>query len=638
MNGSTEEVKTIVLVYEPRHIEVLPRVLSSLRAQGESPTVVALDREVELRLEELRIPFCSGREYQSGASYEQLLLAEAWTKKIFDGPEWKFFAYRGVPFTEVFFSALQVHLQMLLYFADITVSLFEKHRALEKLVVLPSLAVVSDTSSYLAQRDINLPLLCAKAYAPGRAEVVVPGIPYAEPLTKRMAAASYTSKRLLFSFLLKGWNTLIRALRTSAHPRILVSDYWRNIAPVFERLKKGEMVLLDRSEFIHISLASLWRFRMRFSHIADFEDGVREGERKKTAALFAAQWKKLADDDVHLSDVAFLGLPLRPLIIGALGDIMEHAVAHTLAEVDGAYEMIQRVKPDSILLRTSVSSQTHFPVLAFVGKALGVPSIELQHGLEYLGPGSGSVRHVAGYVGVYGPLVREEMERAGFPRERLPLIGSPRFDQYAQFVAKTPKSPSKKKGMHDVLCICPIAVFGECTDSYAAEEYLAGVGHALREVPGSRAVIKLRPGPRREWFYKELIARAFAGVPYTIAQYEPLIDLYAAADAVVSGYSTAVLEALQCHKPVVLFTPLHLQEQEALFHFKRYADAGALALANSPEALAEALGALAKGPAHGAERSQKAHAFMEKNYSFDGKASERLADLFERARTRSAIV
>src|SRR3989344_4963958 len=151
MNGSTEEVKTIVLVYEPRHIEVLPRVLSSLRAQGESPTVVALDREVELRLEELRIPFCSGREYQSGASYEQLLLAEAWTKKIF--------AYRGVPFTEVFFSALQVHLQMLSYFADITVSLFEKHQGLARLVVLPSLAVVSDTSSYLAQRDVDLPLL-----------------------------------------------------------------------------------------------------------------------------------------------------------------------------------------------------------------------------------------------------------------------------------------------------------------------------------------------------------------------------------------------------------------------------------------------------------------------------------------------
>src|SRR3989344_3729783 len=251
------------------------------------------------------------------------------------------------------------------------------------------------------------------------------------------------------------------------HPRVLANDYWRNIGPVFARLTKGEMLLLDRSEFMNIGLASLWRFRMRFSHIADFEDSTRKGEREKTAALFTAHVKKLADDDRYLSDISFRGFPLRPLVIGALGDIALRAVSRTLDEVDGAYEMIQRVKPDSILLRTSVSSQTHFPVLAFVGKALGVPSIELQHGLEFLGPGSGSVRRVAGYVGVYGPLVREEMERAGFPRERLPLIGSPRFDQYAQFVAKTPKSPSKKKDMYDVLCICPIAVFGECTDSYA---------------------------------------------------------------------------------------------------------------------------------------------------------------------------
>src|SRR3989338_8746345 len=149
--------KSIVVLYELPQVASLAEILASLGEDRETVLVVALDREVELALEARSIPYRSGRDYQSGNTYELVVRAEEWTKEIFESSEWEFFLYREVPLHDVFFSALQVHIQLMLYFGDIFARIFQRHTDLARMVVPRSLERVSATSGYLVGRDINLP-------------------------------------------------------------------------------------------------------------------------------------------------------------------------------------------------------------------------------------------------------------------------------------------------------------------------------------------------------------------------------------------------------------------------------------------------------------------------------------------------
>ena len=100
-------VETALIIYEPEQIASLEKLLKQ-GYEDTIPTIIALDMEVEFLLQEKNISFLSGRAYQSKTSAERTVMVGEWTKEIFLNPRWSFFAYRGVPFTEMFFSPLSI--------------------------------------------------------------------------------------------------------------------------------------------------------------------------------------------------------------------------------------------------------------------------------------------------------------------------------------------------------------------------------------------------------------------------------------------------------------------------------------------------------------------------------------------------
>jgi spore maturation protein CgeB len=84
---------------------------------------------------------------------------------------------------------------------------------------------------------------------------------------------------------------------------------------------------------------------------------------------------------------------------------------------------------------------------------------------------------------------------------------------------------------------------------------------------------------------------------------------------------------LLCRLPVIIASFAPVEKMMTDFHFGRFRDAGALAIAHTPEELQEIVGKLSADTEARARMSEAGWEFMRKNFSFDGHASERIAEL-----------
>ncbi len=187
-----------------------------------------------------------------------------------------------------------------------------------------------------------------------------------------------------------------------------------------------------------------------------------------------------------------------------------------------------------------------------------------------------------------------------------------------------------------MLCIAPDIRPFDIYDSYSAEEYLSAVAAAAKTIPNVHVIIKLRAGPAGEVSLRAAIANSFSRVPHTIAQGESLAGLLARSDAVVSCYSTAILEALQYALPVVIPALNPVDAEVVRFHFLSYRNAGALDIAFTRGELADFLARIASDFALRRERQLKIRAFLADNFCFDGNSSSRFAALIVQLAKQSA--
>lgn len=568
-------------------------------------TVVALDAEVEEALAARGIPFVSAKGYRTpDLGFRDA--AYAWTKEVLENPQHPFIAYRGVPLGRVYFYPLYLYFIRVAYWLDILVSLMERHPGVEKLVVYPSAFQATETIGVLGQEEIDA--LVDSARCAGAERSIVVEVPPLPPGV-RDSRVLFTAKRRLFGCLLGAWNMLMR-LRRSRPLTILASDYWRNLAPLTPHLPGLELVFIDRLQAFQAGMRNMWRWRMRFYHLDAFSGREAQAARGDGTPLLTAR---------------FRGYEVSAILQGAHTALMRAYLPKTVRDIDHAYVMLERLRPRLVVLRASTSPQTHFAILASVSRALRIPSVEFQHGLEYTGEDSFTLRKNAQHLGVYGPLLKKELVSAGIPHERIESIGSPRFDVYRETRSiRENRGERHAPGVLSVLCIYPDFSYGDDSDSYEIDTYMRGVAEALTSVQGARLTVKLR-GARREAFFRRRIAELCKGIPHTVIRDSPLSALFAHSDIVVSCYSTAMIEAMLSGVPLVFFaaTPLHRRFAERL---APYMSAGAFALAHSEEELARALRALTSASERRAQ-VERADRFMTEHYACDGQSAARAAGL-----------
>lgn len=610
----SENPYTVFVLYEPWQVEELECLWRERPREKDDSLVIALGLDIEAKLDERGIAYASGRIYKR--PFPDLLATEdKMLDAFFVDSRWKAFVHRGISLPTTFRFVFRIYLQRVWYYSNLLISIVESHPSVTRLTLFAPHGVAFETAGVLATKEIWAVTDCAKTIA------AVRGLSVSIIATTRSASTAhflFSTRRTLFSLFLMIWNATIATLVRPRRPRLVISDYWRNVGSSIELFKEAECIFLDRTEIRNINWRALLRYRMRFVHSENFLSRGMRARAKDRAQELARAWDSLR---ASIAPVFLCrGYSLDPIFLQAM-DAIVRGFEKTICEIEGTYSLYEHLQPDIVMLRASVSGQTHFSVLPMVAEECATPSLELQHGLEYLGPGSLSREHTAEYLAVYGSLVKKELLLLGHAPERVREIGSPRFDAHR---ASVTTSASREFTM---LCIAPDIRPFEMYDSYSAEDYFTAVAKAIEAIPNARAIVKLRSGPADKTMLRAIIARAFSNVPHTIAQYEPLPDLFAQADTAVSCYSTAILEALQCGMPVIIPALNPVDRAVVDFHFSPYRDAHALRIAYSHQELADALTELAAHPDARDRMRVGAQEFLTKNFCFDGNSSRRFAAL-----------
>ncbi|MFA6315444.1 MAG: CDP-glycerol glycerophosphotransferase family protein [Candidatus Paceibacterota bacterium] len=623
--------KTLFLIYELGQVDELQRFFGKNPKAKTDSLVIAFSLDIEARLYEQKVPFVSISKYKN-IFPNQLNEEDKMITAFFSDLAWKKFKYKNIFLPTIFQFMFRSYFQRIHYYSNLLISVVEVHSNATQFKLFAPSEIISKTFGTLAFREINVVIDCAKNIASAR-DMSVTVIPLSNSITSvrnSMRPLLFLSKRIAFGVFLNVWNVAVTILRKSSHTRLIISDHWRNLKPSIELLKKAECIFLDRTEIFNINWRTLVRYRMRFVHIENFLSRQTRKLVKVETQNFNMLWNNLKGKIPQV--FVWRGYSFDTLMLNAAQDIVG-SFEKILCEIEGTHALYGRLHPHVVMLRASVSAQTHFSVLPLVAKDFGIPSLELQHGLEYLGPGSWSRDHVAEYIATYGPIVKRELLTIGYSREKVREIGSPRFDNYmlGNYRDKKPNRQDK----FTILCIAPDIRPFEIYDSYSAEDYFSSVVKAVESLESVHVIIKLRPGPADETTLGTIVERVFSHVPHTIAQYEPLPLLYHKVDVVVSCFSTAILEALQFSMPVIIPALNPVDAQIVNFHFSQYKEAGALDIASNHEEFARILGELASHPERRVEIQNVLQTFISQNFLFDGHSRERYADLIVELAKRS---
>lgn len=619
-------MKTAIFLYEANQLASLDALIAKYGDGGEAPIVVSLDAEIDFALEKRAAAFVSGKTLQNRGTPATYVRAEEMARALYDDGRMSFLKYRNVSLLDSLRFSTHVYLVYLLYYVDAVERFRENFSGVERFVVPVRAVPASKTSDALAVEESKIVYEAARLVAE-RKGILCEAHDMLSPALHAKShrqALVFEMKRALFGAALSFLNACMDLLPRRPI-RIVASDYWRSLAPILHTMPEAEAVLLDRSQALQAGLKNIWRHRVRFMHIGHFLS--REGSRRAAAHAVECEkrWNDVRKELLASADLAFRGADLSGTAERILTHLIKTAVPEVIRDVEGAYAMYERLSPDSVLLRASASRQRHFSVLPLVAREVGIPALEVQHGGEYLGPGSGTRRHAAKYLATYGPLVCEEFRALGYEKERLFAVGSPRFDAY---VRSAQKAVVREKGTGVVIVSnTPTMDISERYGTYSIEEYFRTLGAATRNIANARLLVASRSVTTRAAFLEEARSRGFSGVNYESVGTTPLPELFRQADIFVCSYSTVVYEALIYRLPVIIAAFAPVEKMMADFHFSHFEKEGALLIAHSPEELTTMLQKLSDDVEARERMSAAGWEFMQKNFSFDGRASERIAEL-----------
>jgi len=618
-------MKTAIILYEVSQLASLDTLIAKWSEEGNAPQIVSFDAEIDFALEKRGIPFISGKTLQNRANPATYVRAYEITSALYDNEKMSFLNYRNVSLLDSLRFSTQIYILHLLYYIDIIQRFVESAPEVKCLVVPVSPAPVSKTSDPLAVEESKTMYEAARLVAQHRGILCESYDTHsiASQVKNRWEGWVFTAQRMLFGVALSLLNACM-ALRSRRPLRILASDYWRSLAPILRQVPEAELVLLDRSQALQAGFRNIWRHKVRFIHVEQFLSW--EGNRRASAHAEKCEkeWMIVRAEMLASLDLTFRGTSLTNTAERIMTHLIKTAIPTIVRDIEGTYALYERLIPDAVLLRASVSRQRHFSILPLVAQKVDIPALEVQHGGEYLGPGSGQRRHVAYFLATYGPLVCEEFRTLGYERERLLAVGSPRFDAYIRDAQKT-ITRKKESSMLTILSNTPTMDVAERYGTYSIEEYFKTLGEAIRGIPRARLLVASRSTSVRAAFSEEARTRGFKGVQYESVGTTPLPELFRQADIFVCSYSTVVYEALLYRLPVILAVFAPVEKMMADFHFSHFEKAGALHIAHSPEELTEILQKLSADAEARARMSAAGWEFMQKNFSFDGHAAERVA-------------
>lgn len=249
---------------------------------------------------------------------------------------------------------------------------------------------------------------------------------------------------------------------------------------------------------------------------------------------------------------------------------------------------------------------------------------------------------------VQNELMREDAARLGYPKERVTIVGFPKFDIYADHSALMPREQfMQAEGLDPAKKFIVYAGAGDQLAPYD-EDILADFLDAIEDgtIEGSPQVL-VRPHPKYAYHAERIAPRAFwvldrpgtvvgnkqAEFEFSRADVGHLMNTLYHADLLVHTASTLGVEACIFDKPsITLAYDGHAQVPKELstaryyayIHLERVAAAQGMKVARSFDELVRYANEYLKDPS--LDRAGRQQIVRENAHTIDGKAGERIAE------------
>lgn len=599
-------------------LEQVPLLKEFLRTHSPDLfTVVALRADIEESLDLAGISFDCGRKLRTVEPIERLRLAESIVDEIVTSKDLFFWQYEGISFAKLHRITLQDYLSKLFYWMDIFSQLIVKypdgslyiwsdgmHGNVKNL--FDNFSLIQETAAQIVVQcnDISLHVL--------------PGVTHKKYFLSQL---NFFLERMIFSTLLFFVNSFVTLKVKKKSKRLLIADYWRNTASYANYLEDTELIFLERMEFFKLTWKNILQYRIRFFSVFGRRTNNFSTDINGKAEVIKKEWQILSDKKPLFLNKEFIGVPLNT-VSQHLMTLAVAQIEQDCKNVNSVEQLLIRVKPDAIVVRASASQQVHFSLLCQLAKKLSIPSIEPQHGLFYLGPGSVPKHSTAQYLATYGPLASEELKVAGYAGTTVD-IGSPRFDVYATL----PEIPISEA--LTVLIVLPDDTTGTWFDSYDVVDLLDTVAALAQSDISLNILLKARSGAESaEFGYAAALKRLHSFTNVTIERETPLHHLMGKSHVVVSVFSTILVEAIAAERAVIYWAQNGFHSSVVSLHIDSYSSKNGCFVCYQKMALIDTIKFLteSKNRFVAIEQVKK---FGRENFSFSKGSAERYKNLLD---------
>ncbi|MBI4677667.1 MAG: hypothetical protein HY748_08790 [Elusimicrobia bacterium] len=271
-----------------------------------------------------------------------------------------------------------------------------------------------------------------------------------------------------------------------------------------------------------------WRFLTAPRRAGLSEDG------RKALAGMSRRFEDLSRSRRYQQAFSFRGLDCWEAARLRLSRIVAEDLPLLADAVEAVGEALDREPPDLVLVPYDSSPSER--LLLEAARRRGIPSALMAHGIASV-PRNPIEDVCADRLLVWGPAMADCYADIGFPRERIIVTGHPLLDSYPGLTRR----PGPRGG--------PVRIL--FASSYLPIERNVGkVLDILRRFSGVSVTFKLHPGEPLVPYQRILAGRLDDGC--RLEWRRPMEELLLEADLVLSGPSTAVIEAATLGIPIML--------------------------------------------------------------------------------------
>jgi UDP-N-acetylglucosamine 2-epimerase len=253
--------------------------------------------------------------------------------------------------------------------------------------------------------------------------------------------------------------------------------------------------------------------------------------------------------------LAHRGVPLGPEAMASFRDTFLRQFPWTMRSFLEVETVLLREKPDVLVLYAESSGLGRAAIAA--GRAHGVPSVAVQHGIMY--PQYYSHEHapdelerdpvpIPSRTAVFGELAKALLvERGSYPEERISVTGSPKFDALVDEASGyDPLATRRALGVSEDSRFLVLATRWSAVSPVFEE--------LVRAIEGLRGVLLfVKPHPAESPApYLQIVERLSAGRTRILPGERNLLELLFASDGLITVDSFASSEALVLGRPVLV--------------------------------------------------------------------------------------